>query len=135
MREEYTPTKQSGRSILIIDDDREMGALIRKVLHRENYGVHVAHSGQEGILMLRRQSFDLIISDLRMPGISGIELIRTAKKIAPETPLILITAFGDIQTYLEALGAGAFDYINKPLKMRDLRHSIRKALVYTGGDA
>ncbi len=135
MREEYTPTKRSGRSILIIDDDREMGALIRKVLRRENYRVQVAHSGQEGILMLRRQSFDLIISDLRMPGISGIELIRTAKKIAPETPLILITAFGDIQTYLEALGAGAFDYINKPLKMRDLRHSIRKALVSTGGDA
>ncbi len=131
MTQEYAPTEQRSRSILIIDDDREMGALIRKVLRRENYTVHVADNGRQGILLLQRQSFDLIISDLRMPGMSGLELIRAAKKIAPKTPLILITAFGDIQTYLEALGAGAFDYINKPLKMRDLRQSIRKALVST----
>jgi DNA-binding NtrC family response regulator len=135
MNQECAPISRSNRNILIVDDDREMGALIKKVLSRENYTVHVAHSGTEGILLLQRETFDLIISDLRMPGISGIELIRASKKIAPETPLILITAFGDIQTYLDALGAGAFDYINKPLKMRDLRHSIRKALVSTDADA
>ncbi len=135
MNQECSPISRSNRKILIVDDDREMGALIKKVLSRENYTVHVAQSGAEGILLLQRETFDLIISDLRMPGISGIELIRATKKIAPETPLILITAFGDIQTYLDALGAGAFDYINKPLKMRDLRHSIRKALVSTGANA
>jgi two-component system response regulator (stage 0 sporulation protein F) len=113
-------------SVLIVDDDLEMGRLIKKVLDREDYTVQMAVNASEGLLELQRKKFDLVISDFRMPGMTGIDLIREAKKIAPKTQLILITAFGDVQTYLDAMGAGAFEYINKPIKMSDLMTVIRK---------
>ncbi|NOY53603.1 MAG: response regulator [Deltaproteobacteria bacterium] len=120
--------REKGRlTILIVDDDEEMGRLIKKVLDREDYHVKVAENATAGLILLQECPFDLVISDFRMPGMSGIELIREARKISPHTQLILITAFGDVQTYLDAMGAGAFEYINKPIKMNDLKAVIRKA--------
>jgi len=117
------------KSILIIDDDPEMCKLLEKVLDRENYRVQAAYSGDDAILLLKQKSFHLIISDLTMPGMSGIELTRQAKAISPETHIILITAFGNMDTYLEAMNAGTYEFINKPIKMKDLKRIIKKALL------
>lgn len=116
------------RHILIIDDDHEMCQLIKKFLHMENYRVQTALSGYEGLFLLQQHAFDLVISDLKMPGISGIELIRKARAVSPETPFILITAFGDVSTYIEAMDSGVFEFLNKPIKMQDLKLIIHKAL-------
>jgi len=116
------------KTILIVDDDQEMGNLMKKVLERESYRVILAANGTEGLLRIREQRFDLIISDLRMPGLSGMDLIREIQKTAPEIPVVLITAFGDMQVYLDAMGAGAFEYINKPIRMEDLKRVIGMAL-------
>jgi len=121
------PRKNERFTVLIVDDDKEMGRLIKKVLDREDYQVRIAENATAGLMLLQQRTFDLVISDFRMPGMNGIELIRKAKQISPRTQLILITAFGDVQTYLDATGAGAFEYINKPIKMGDLKAVIRKA--------
>jgi len=120
----YEPTMR----ILVIDDDPEMGRLIKKFLSREDYRVETALNGSDGLLLIQQKAFDLVISDLKMPGMSGFELIRRAKAFAPETPFILITAFGNVKTYIDAMDAGVFEYINKPIKLKDLRRIVRKAL-------
>ncbi len=89
---------EHGVNILIVDDDHEMCQLIKKFLHREDYRVQTALNGSEALLLFQEQVFDLVICDLKMPGMSGIELIRKARAVAPDTPFILITAFGDVST-------------------------------------
>lgn len=117
-----------GKEILIVDDDREMCNVIAKFLKKQNYSVQLANSGWEGLSQLMNKRFDVVISDFRMPGMSGIQLIRKVKEVSPHTHIILITAFGDVTTYLDAIDAGAFDYINKPIRMRDLQRAIKLAL-------
>ena len=120
----YEPTMR----ILVIDDDPEMGRLIKKFLSREDYRVETALNGSDGLLLIQQKAFDLVISDLKMPGMSGFELIRKARAVAPDTPFILITAFGHVKTYIDAMDAGVFEYINKPIKLKDLRLIVRIAL-------
>ena len=115
-------------NLLVIDDDPEMCNLLEKVLVREDYHVQTACRGDDALKLLRQKEFDLIISDLKMPGLSGIELIRQAKAASPETPIILITAFGNVNAYIEVKEIGTYEFINKPIKMQHLKRVIQKAL-------
>ncbi len=121
--------KTDGRiRILVVEDDAEMRALLADVLSDEGYAVEEAPNGAEALILLRTESFAAIVLDKNMPGLSGLDLLPGMRTICPETPVILITAFGDVSAYMDAMEKGAFEFIYKPFRMEDLLRTLRRAL-------
>ena len=117
------------KRILIVDDDGPMRSFLGTVLGEEGYRLEEARNGTEGLAMLSASDFDLVITDLRMPGLSGLDLVREGKKARPETLWVVITAYGSIGNAVEAMRSGASDYLTKPLRDPDeLRHVVRRVL-------
>jgi two-component system response regulator AtoC len=114
--------------LLVVDDDPVTINLLKEVLTKEGYEVKTALSGEEAIARGMDDLFDIIITDMRMGDKDGMEVLRSFKKLAPETTLIMITAFGSIETAIEAIREGAFDYISKPFKLDEIKFTIRRAL-------
>lgn len=115
-------------TILIVDDEPNITEVLEMVLRDEGYDVLAAGSGKEALELLRRHDVDLAISDIQMPGFSGLELLREAKQAAPDTVFIMITAFAGTDTAIEALQHGACDYITKPFRMEELRKTVKSSL-------
>jgi DNA-binding NtrC family response regulator len=115
-------------TILIVDDDPEMRALLAEFLSQEGYIVEESTTGAEALIRLRKECFSAIIIDKNMPGLSGLDLLPGLRTICPETPIILITAFGDAATYMEALEKGAYEYLFKPFRMEEILQVLRRAL-------
>lgn len=120
------------RSVLVVDDERDMCDLIVDFLGREGYEVEAAHTGFEALARVREQDYDVVVTDLRMPGMDGIEVLREVKTLRPDVPVILITAFGSIDLAIEAMKAGAFYFVTKPFKMRQLEALVAKAAEQRG---
>ncbi len=114
--------------ILVVDDERSMREFLGIMLAREQYDVVVAENGSQAIASLRQRPFDLVISDIRMPDCSGIDVLREAKVLQPEVPGVLMTAFSSTQTAIEALRTGALDYISKPFDVDELKRVVALAL-------
>ncbi len=115
-------------TILVVDDEPNIIEILDMVLRDEGMDVLKADSAREALEILRNHKVDVAISDIRMPGISGVDLLREAKQISPDTVFIMITAFASTETAIEALQHGAYDYITKPFPMEDLRSIVRRAL-------
>ena len=98
-------------SLLIIDDEKSLLDVLSLMFKKEGYEVKTAASGAEGLDILTNNTVDLVITDIRMPHLSGMEILKYVKENQPETPVIVITAYGSIQQAVEALMAGALDYI------------------------
>ena len=118
--------------ILIVDDDEVSCNLFGETLEKEGYLVDQAHSGAEALSLLRDGSHDLLIIDVRMPGITGLEVTRTAHERFPYLPIIVMTAFGSMETAVEAIHEGAFDFISKPMNLEELRKTVARALAQRG---
>ncbi len=117
------------KSILVVDDDKMMRSFFAAVLSEEGYAVEEAGRGKEGIEALKRSDFDLVLTDLRMPDLSGLELMMEGRKMRPGTRWIIVTAFGSIGNAVEAMREGASDYLTKPLRdPEELRHVVRRVL-------
>jgi len=117
------------KSVLIVDDDRMMRSFLSTVLGEEGYAVEQAEDGVRALECLSRSEIDLVITDLRMPGLSGLELMREGRKVRPDARWILVTAHGTIGNAVEAMKAGASDYLTKPLRdPGELRHVVRRVL-------
>jgi DNA-binding NtrC family response regulator len=114
--------------ILVIDDEINMLNLLKKILSKEGYEVTTCPTAEEALEQLGRKVYDLIVADLVLPGINGIELLKTVKKDMPTIPFILITAFASIESAVEAMKMGAFDYLAKPFQTEELKITIRKAI-------
>ncbi len=114
--------------ILVVDDDKGMREFLELVLKRERYSVTCARDGADAILLLKENYFDLIITDLMMPAINGLEVLKKAREFYPDIQVIVITAFGTIETAVEAIKLGAHDYITKPFNNDDLRLRVRRAI-------
>jgi DNA-binding NtrC family response regulator len=114
--------------ILVVDDDAHMRELIAKVLAREGYAVQALPRGQDVLQALEEGPVDLVISDIRMPEMDGLLLLQEVKRLAPETSVLLMTAFGSIDTAVQAIKAGAYDYLTKPFKMDEVVIVVRRAL-------
>jgi two-component system, NtrC family, response regulator PilR len=123
-----TGTLNAEPTILIVDDEPNIIEILEIVLQDEGMKVIKSASVQEALAVLKEQEIDLVISDIRMPDLSGVELLRQARQIAPETVFIMITAFASTETAIEALQHGAYDYITKPFRMEELRAIIHGAL-------
>jgi len=114
--------------LLVVDDDPVTVNLLEEVLSKEGYQVTTALSGEDAIILGTENIFDMIITDVRMGEKDGIEVLRSFKKISPETTVVVITAFGSIENAIEAIREGAFDYISKPFKLEEIRLTVQRAL-------
>jgi len=115
-------------SILVVDDERAIQDTIAWCLRTDGHEVRTAGSGEEAMAIMADQGFDLILSDIIMPGLSGVELLRKAHALHPQTLVVLIPAFATVETAVEALREGASDYVLKPFKFDDLRLRVRRLL-------
>jgi len=114
--------------VMIVDDEPSNVASLARVFEREGFHVLPAASGKEGLELLRRQRVHVVLTDLMMPGISGIDLLKNAKTVAPEADVILMTAYGTVETAVEAMKEGAYDFVTKPLKRVHVVRSVKRAL-------
>ena len=114
--------------ILVVDDDQGMREFLEIMLSREGYRVAVAANVEKALAICRKKKFDLVLTDLKMPGADGIEFLKRLKDIAPETLVILITAYASGETALTAMQEGAYDYIEKGFDVEELKVTIRNAL-------
>lgn len=119
---------QNGVKILVIDDDPSIRNMLEIVLKKSGYDVTCTESGKSALEKLKKETFDLIISDIKMPDITGIDLLKKIKTINPEIPVILITAFASANDAVEAMKLGAEDYVTKPFNLDELRIIIHRAL-------
>jgi len=115
-------------TILVVDDEPNIIEILEMALLDEGMEVLKSNSGRDALGILQKNDVDVVISDIRMPDLSGVELLQKAKEVAPETIFIMITAFASTETALEALQHGAYDYITKPFRMDDLSAIIHRAL-------
>src|SRR5213593_4527991 len=116
--------------ILIVDDEKSMRELLAHVLKRAGYRVTSAENGETGCQLFEMDVFDLVISDISMPGIGGLDVLRRVRESGPDTPVILITAYGSKETAIEAVKLGAFDYFEKPFNVDEVRTRVGNALAH-----
>src|SRR6266545_176116 len=114
--------------ILVVDDEKSMRDLLSITLEKEGYDVLTAAGGEPAIEALHRESVDAVITDLRMPKVDGLQVLRVAKEISPDTTVIMITAVASTESAVEAMKLGAYDYITKPFKLDEVNLIVRNAL-------
>jgi DNA-binding NtrC family response regulator len=114
--------------ILIIDDEESIRDSVGQVLEKEGYGVGSAVSGQEGLSLFGKKAFQVVYLDLKLPGIKGLDVLSRIKETSPDTPVIIITGYASIDSAVEAMKRGAFDYLTKPFTPEEVRITTRKAL-------
>jgi len=115
--------------ILVIDDEKVVGDSLRKTLQGEGYEIDTANNGQEGLRKARGESFDLIIVDLKMPDIDGLDVIKKIKEEQPDVMMVMITGYSTVDSATEALKTGAFDYLPKPFTPDEISGVVQKALI------
>jgi len=120
--------KEKNCKVLVVDDDLEMCRLLSDVLKGEGFSATSLDDSLEASKILIKEEFDVIITDLKMRGLKGLDLLEEAKKVAPLTPVIIITAFGTIESAIQAMKMGAYDYITKPFQVEELVLTVKKAL-------
>ncbi len=118
----------AGERILIVDDEEGMRRLLSRVLSREGYETVTAAGGTEALQALAAGAFDLVVTDIQMPGMSGVELLREVKAFDPSLPVVVMTAYGTVENAVEALRGGAYDYLTKPFETDEIRLTVAKAL-------
>ena len=114
--------------LLVVDDDAESCAVVGEALRTEGYEVSTSSSGQAALVLAGAQIFDVVISDIRMPDLDGLGLMRGLHQANPDVSVILMTAFGTVEAALEAIKQGAYDYVSKPLRLEELLLTVRRAL-------
>lgn len=112
------------KSILIVDDEIHVREGLSELLQQEGFHVETAGNGKEALALSVNKKFDLMISDIKMPEMDGMQLLDNVQKANPDIRVIMVTAFGDVQTYLKAMQLGAHEYINKPIKLPELKRVI-----------
>jgi len=123
------PTPDSGADItvLVVDDEASNLASLEKIFQREGMRVFVADGAKAALELVRRHRVQVVLTDLMMPGTSGAELLRALKEVSPDTEVVLMTAYGTVETAVQAMRDGAYDFVEKPLKRMTIVKSVRKA--------
>lgn len=116
--------------ILVIEDESAIRRVLVKILAEENdsYNVVEAEDGLAGMEVIKKEDFDLVLCDIKMPKMDGVEVLEAAKKIKPEIPFIMISGHGDLDTAVNTMRLGAYDYISKPPDLNRLLTTVRNAL-------
>lgn len=114
------------KRILVVDDEENARIALSKILTHEGYDVSSACNGYEALNFLSVKEVELIITDINMPEMNGMTFLRELNRTHPASNVIMITAYGEVESYIEAMNLGAFEYINKPVKFEELNKIIRK---------
>jgi two-component system response regulator PilR (NtrC family) len=114
--------------VLVVDDERSMRELLSITLRRAGYGVTLAETGAVAVERLRRERFDLVVTDLRMQETDGMAVLRAAREHSPDTVVVVVTAYASTETAVEAMKLGAWDYVTKPFKLDEIRVTLANAL-------
>lgn len=120
--------RENQQKILIVDDEKNLREMLATLLQREGYAVHQASSAEQALDLVSRDSFNLILSDIRMPRMSGIELLRRLREQGNRVPMIMMTAYSSTGEAVEAMKLGAYDYVCKPFKNDEMRLVVKNAL-------
>ena len=120
--------KRKKAKILVVEDNPATRELLREFLFEEGYTVKVARDGKEALLRVRKDNFDLILTDVKMPRMDGIELLKELKKIIPDTKVVIVTATADSEIGVEAIKLGAYGHISKPFNLDTVLQKVEKAL-------
>ena len=121
-------SESARQSILVVDDERSMREFLEILLTKEGYQVSLADNGEEACQILEKKKFDLLITDIKMKDINGIEVLKKTKEINPESVVVMISAFATAETAVEAMKEGAYDYIPKPFKVTEFKKIVEDAL-------
>ncbi len=119
--------QETGLQILVVDDDKRMRSVLKSLLAEEGHAATVCADGLEAISRCGETAFDMVITDLMMPGASGIDVLKACRQAHPETLVVLITGFASLETAIQAIREGAYDYITKPFKMEEMKIVVRNA--------
>jgi len=114
--------------IMIIDDEKIVGDMAKMSLEQEGYAVETFLNGEAALARLLEQKFEVVVTDLKMKGVDGMEVLRTVKQLYPDVKVIMITAFANLDTAIEALRGDVHDFFPKPVKIKELKASIQRAL-------
>ncbi len=115
-------------NILVIDDEKSIRNTLKEVLEYENHTIELSSDGEEGLELFKKNQYDVVLLDIKMPGMDGIEVLETIMAETPDIPVIMISGHGNIDTAVEAIKKGAYDFIEKPLDLNRLLITIRNAL-------
>ncbi len=118
------------KTVLIVDDDDDLREIVKETLDDDTYDVYEANSGDKALKMMEENSYDLIISDLMMPGIKGLDLLKKVKENYPQTGVLLMSAYGTIETAVDAMKEGAFDFITKPFSISHIESRVQRFFEY-----
>ena len=119
--------------ILVVDDEPGIREFLQIMLEREGYEVSSAENGTEAISRFKKKKYDVVIADIKMPKVSGLEVLSSVKELSPETSVILITAHASFESAVEAMNEGAYDYITKPFNVDEIKVTVSNALQNNGG--
>ncbi len=114
--------------ILVIDDERSIRNTLKDILEYEKYEVDLAEDGKKGLEKVKQTEYDIVLCDIKMPGLDGIEVLEQLQIMAPDTPVVMISGHGNIDTAVESIKKGAYDFIEKPLDLNRLLITIRNAM-------
>ena len=120
--------KRKKAKILVVEDNPATRELLREFLFEEGYTVRVAGDGKEALLRVRKESFDLVLTDVKMPRMNGIQLLKELQKIIPDTKVVIVTATADSEIAVKAMKFGAYGYITKPFCLDSILQKVKKAL-------
>jgi len=121
-------SKVMEKKILVVDDDSLLRDFLSETLNRSGYGVDLASTGGEALEKIRKEDYDIILSDVRMPNMDGMELLKTTKDFLPDAKVVMMTAYGTVQNAVEAMKLGAFDYVMKPFSIDEIELVLKRAL-------
>jgi DNA-binding NtrC family response regulator len=121
-------TEPGKKKILVVDDEATVCRSIRKALAQDDYEIDIALSGEEGLKLETEKKYDVIIVDLMMPGLNGMDLLKSVKAISPSVQVIMITGYPTMKNTLQAMQMGVFDFLPKPFLPYDLRNRVSRAL-------
>ncbi len=121
-------TSKKDAKILVVDDDRQLADVLAEFLTRLGYQAVATYGGREGLEMFERDDFQLVITDLMMPGMDGMELMEAVKRLDSRVIVMVITGFGTVESAVAAIKRGAYDFIPKPFNMEELEVIIKRAL-------
>src|SRR5574340_965863 len=113
-------------NILIVDDEKDICRALNIILSKEGYAVTEAYNGEQAVEIITQKSFDIIMTDIKMEKMDGFGVLREAKRISPDTSVIMMTAFASVGSAVEAMRAGAVDYITKPFINDDIRLTLKR---------
>lgn len=122
---------ESTKRILVVDDEENTRIGLSKLLSQEGFEVESAANGNEALDLLGQQKINLVISDINMPDMNGLVFLRELSRKYPSTNVIMITAYGGVESYLEAMNLGAYEYLHKPVHLDELRSVMKK--IFNGG--